>query len=468
MPKIKDSEPPDGGGSKIKSCSYVSQLMDTDEIGVIIKRIEDHTNNLPSQGNNSSQLSTTSLTSANSPVSEETGLNQSPQQHVHSNRENSTNLTNKFSNRFELSDSGPFIVMLESNNENIGKLHPMSIGKLLLVEHKELDNFIQSITNAGKNRVKVTFKSAYHANSLLNSKVLEQKDIKTYIPQYLTKRFGIIRGVDFSLTDEEIKTMISPLTGQFFTVVDAQRLKRKIVVDGKDPEYKPTGSIKIAFKGQRLPSSISLCKVICDVEPFIYRVVQCYNCLRYGHVSNQCKSKIRCAKCGNEHKTTDCSSGTPPSCIFCQGRHSSSDHNLCPEFKKQKKIKTIMANENLSYREAITKVDNSFSTAVQSPIVCTPEDFPSLYETRKRKKGNSTPRTPSYIPENIHQDHTGNGVCLLSNGSQKLTNDIPTIIEKLVDTFMHLYKSKNINPTHCEAVIKNIIHPLIVSNKTNT
>lgn len=269
----------------------------------------------------------------------------------------------------------------------------MSIGKLLLNQHKELDNYIQSITSAGKNRIKVIFKSAYHANLLLSSKVLEQKEIKPFIPQYLTKRVGIIRGVDLSLSDDEIKTLIAPLAGQYFTVVDAIRMKRKIIIEGKDPEYKPTGTVKVIFKGQHLPASISLCKVICEVEPFIQRVVQCFNCLRYGHVSGQCRSKVKCAKCGNEHNTSVCSSSISPCCIFCKGDHISSDHKVCPEYQRQKNIKSVMAIENVSYRDAISKISNSFSSVVQAPIRCTPEEFPSLFENRKRKKATTIKNT---------------------------------------------------------------------------
>ena len=483
MFKNSDSDPPDGGGTSEDNFIYSSQLMETEDIGLIIKKIpaQNDTKINTSISQMSEQVSSRSsipqqvpsvsgLTSAATSASIQfSNIENSPSNQALLNTTNSTpNMSSqKFENRFDLSDAGPFIIMLESLNQNIGNLHPMSIGRLLLLEHKELDKFIQSITAAGKNRVKIIFKTAYHANILLSSKIIEQKEIRAYIPQYLTKRLGVIRGVDFSLTDDDIKSMISPLTGQFFTVLDAQRLKRKIIVEGKEPEYKPTGSIKVTFKGQRLPSSISLCKVICTVEPFIHRVVQCFNCLRYGHISKQCKSKVRCDKCGNEHNTTECPSASPPSCIFCKGGHTSTNRTVCPEFQKQKNIKSLMANENISYRDAAKKLDNSFSTAVQSPILCTPEDFPSLYERRKRKKSNTTPKNSFYSVENIHQDHSGNGVCLSTNTKYGVPNtELPKIIEKLVDAFMHLCKNKDLNSTQCETVIKNIFHPIIAAKKT--
>ena len=466
MNESKNSEPPDGGGPSQENSSYVLQLMDTDDIGVVIKRVPNQNiNSTPAsfQGQISEHVIPHSNASA---LSGNSGLSTSGEhmpQHTSPTSENQP----KYSNKYEMNDCGPFLVILESINQNIGKLHPMSIGKLLLQQHKELDNFIQSITFAGRNRIKVIMKSAYHANMLLNSKILEQKEIKSFIPQYLTKRVGIVRGVELSLSDDEIKSLISPLSGQIFTVVEAMRMKRRVIIEGKEPEYIPTGTVKLTFKGQRLPECISLCKVICNVEPYIQRVVQCYKCLRYGHVSVQCKSKDRCAKCANEHITSECPSTNAPSCIFCKGSHLSSDHKVCPEYLKQKNIKNIMAQENISYRDDSSKINNSFSSVLQSPIKCTPEDFPSLFENRKRKKP-ATVINSLYTAQNIHQDHSGNGVCLLSNStSDSINNSIPTVIEKLVNATMQMHRVKNLSQAQCETTIKKIVQSLLVSNSIN-
>ena len=462
----KDCDPPDGGGPPDENPFYVSQLMDTEDIGLIIRKIP---NNIISNSTSNIAPNQPTIPAVVNQALDKSSLSGSTQTHVSNtcsthvsppSDNSSIKDSNKFLNKFGLSDPGPFLVILESITENVGNLHPMAIGKLLLQQHKELDNFIQSISNAGRNRIKITFKSAYHANILLNSKIIEQKQMKAFIPQYLTKRVGIIRGVDLSLTDDEIKNLIAPLSGQDFSVLEATRMNRRVIDDNKEITYKPTGTVRISFKGQRLPTCVSLCKVICEVEPYIQRVVQCFNCLRYGHVSAQCRAKVKCAKCGNEHKTSDCSTTDSPSCIFCKGEHLSSDHKTCPEFQKQKNIKTIMANENMSYRDAISKINNSFASAVQTPIRCTQEEFPSLFENRKRKKPIPIKNT-LYTAENIHKDHTGNGVCLVSNPIDLVNEILPNLIEKLVTATMHMYKSKNLTPSQCESTIKDIIEPLI-------
>ena len=67
-------------------------------------------------------------------------------------------------------------------------------------------------------------------------------------------------------------------------------------------------------------------------------------------------------------------------------------------------------------QDVTNKQNESFAEVVKQPIRCTPEDFPSLYETWKRKKtfpeiNKSTP----YIFETVHKDNSGNGVCLFPN-----------------------------------------------------
>ena len=465
MSYLKIPKPPDGDDFSEDDLTYEASQMDTTELGVVIKRIN---NNVNAGFKNPSNI--LSSHSSQTREREQVPLTTSGTSghHISNNSPEKENVSNKpvvdiKDSIYGLSDVGPFIIILESIDNNLGNLHPMAVGKLILEKHRELNNFIDSIATAGRNKIRITFKSAYHANMLLKSAVLKEKNMKAYIPQYLTRRIGVIRNVDFSLTNEEIKAMISPLYGQHFSVIDVQRLNRRIIKEDKSADYKPTSSVKITFKGQILPSKIELCKVICLVEPFVQRVVQCYNCLRYGHVSNQCRSKVRCNKCGNEHKSEECNSINPPCCIFCKGNHSALNHKDCPEFAKQKTIKTIMATENISHREATEKQQNSFATITKSPIRCTPEEFPSLFEHKKRKLTSNNISRPTFTPENIHKDPSGNGVCLSQQNKDMSfdKNTYATLIEKLVSAVMQLSKNENLKSEDCEIVIKKIVESLI-------
>ena len=54
-------------------------------------------------------------------------------------------------------------------------------------------------------------------------------------------------------------------------------------------------------------------------EPYCYcpakNPTRCFNCNSYGHVANFCKGEPTCAKCSNQHKTTDCTEVIKKCCI---------------------------------------------------------------------------------------------------------------------------------------------------------
>lgn len=52
-------------------------------------------------------------------------------------------------------------------------------------------------------------------------------------------------------------------------------------------------------------------------------VLQCYNCLAYGHTKKFCKDESKCQYCSGDHKWDECpvkNNGDPPKCIHCVER----------------------------------------------------------------------------------------------------------------------------------------------------
>lgn len=53
-------------------------------------------------------------------------------------------------------------------------------------------------------------------------------------------------------------------------------------------------------------------------------IVQCQRCQQYGHSKNYCMRPFRCVKCGQSHKTSECTKtnrDTPAQCALCNGPH---------------------------------------------------------------------------------------------------------------------------------------------------
>lgn len=53
-------------------------------------------------------------------------------------------------------------------------------------------------------------------------------------------------------------------------------------------------------------------------------IIQCQRCQQYGHSKNYCMRPFRCVKCGEAHKTSECTKrdrNTPATCALCFGPH---------------------------------------------------------------------------------------------------------------------------------------------------
>jgi len=106
----------------------------------------------------------------------------------------------KKKNRYGSSNHPPYLVHIETLEDNIGNVHPMRIGKALA------DHFptISSIKRLGKNIIAVNFKFYFDANKLVQSTDILPVNWLAYIPNYKIIRSGIVKGVDPSLSMEEV------------------------------------------------------------------------------------------------------------------------------------------------------------------------------------------------------------------------------------------------------------------------
>ena len=255
---------------------------------------------------------------------------------------------------YQKNDLGPFHVLIENSSSDFkGKLNVFKINDIIYSVHPELDNKIKEIDSVGRNRIRVNFKDSHSANILVNSKYLETHNLDAYIPKYLVLRQGVISGIDTDITEEYLKNKINQFDSHCSFTVHAVRRITKTIFDEKDQQKKRinTRSVIVTFKSQVLPKYVAIGHVKCEVNAFVQKVVLCYNCFRYGHTKQQCKSKSRCPKCEGNHKVEECEVNGKK-CFHCDGPHLPNDIKKCSEFTRQKLIKKSMAENNLSYKDA--------------------------------------------------------------------------------------------------------------------
>ena len=116
-----------------------------------------------------------------------------------------------------------------------------------------------------------------------------------------------------------------------------------------------------------------------SVRQYIPNPRQCYKCFKFRHTKHFCKQKETvCGNCGQAgHDRDECDEN--PHCVNCEGDHSSSSR-ACPFWKQEKRIVELKFKENITFPEAIKKVENeskaitstsiTYSAVVSSKLTC--------------------------------------------------------------------------------------------------
>lgn len=281
-------------------------------------------------------------------------------------------------NKYRITDPAPYYVYVEHVDKNIGRLFPIRVGHFLY-QHEEFRSGITDIVPIGVNRVKIIAKTFNIANKLIDHPVLIENKLRSYVPTFYTQKKGVVKLVDTMFNNEYLWNNIQSEQ----EIVEIKRLRRRTFnrETGKE-EFVDRQTLVITFLGSVLPSKIRINFCTFPVEPWIYPVVKCFACLRFGHVADQCKGKLRCSRCGLEgHDHEKCSSESQ-FCIQCQSTDHHSNSRKCPAYVRQYNIKKVMAIENLSFKEAEYVADNpsyaKVATHNRFSILNNDENFPSL------------------------------------------------------------------------------------------
>lgn len=253
-----------------------------------------------------------------------------------------------FNNKYNQHDQGPYFVYVEHKDKSIGRLFPIRVGHYLYINDKYKTSILD-IKAIGRNRVKVVLNSRKAANDLVNHESLVKNNLISYVPKFYTERKGIVKMVDTYFSEEYLQGAIDCDR----QVLSVKRMYRRKTNESGEVEKIARQMVIVSFSGTTLPQCLRINGVNFPIEPYRYPVVVCGFCLRYGHTSTQCRStKKRCKNCGSSnHVASDCES-EESFCVYCRNCEHQSISKECPYFLRQKRIKQIMADQNLSFKEA--------------------------------------------------------------------------------------------------------------------
>lgn len=359
-------------------------------------------------------------------------------------------------NKYKPADRGPYFVYVEHLNKNIGRLFPVRVGHYLFNNEQFKSNIID-IKSVGLNRVKVIFKSFNIANLLINHEIMCKNSLVAYIPKYYTHKKGIIKMVDTYFSEEYLKKAII----SNIEVAEVQRMKRRVVKPDGQVEFVDRQIIIVTFLGNNTPQNVQINLVNFKIEPYIHPVVQCYNCLRFGHTSRLCKGNARCKKCAKSHDENETCDKDSLFCIHCKSEEHASLSKKCPIYSEQYNIKKIMANENTSFKEAEALVKNpSYAKIVTNnpfSVLNNLNNFPELPETSNSNVTHRPPRHTNTSTPTTRKRKARSPIRSLTPPRPKNKNSQPIIPNPYRDEIIQ-YKEKPISQltVYVSSIIQNI------------
>ncbi|XP_034829849.2 uncharacterized protein [Maniola hyperantus] len=206
----------------------------------------------------------------------------------------------------------------------------------------------ENISNVLKIKYKSPYKIFIHfsdknqAERLINLRKLIDLDIRAQFTNQGNLSYGIIKGVDIGTSEKEL---LESLTCDY-DIISAKRLKRL----NKEGKWVESESVRLCFRNPVAPLSIYAYGFKFDVERFEFPVTRCSGCWSFGHIKKFCKlNKNVCPKCGGAHDNCEIKEYK---CINCKGPHMALDKS-CPFFRKEKEIRFIMSEHNVTYKNAL-------------------------------------------------------------------------------------------------------------------
>lgn len=221
---------------------------------------------------------------------------------------------------------------------------PKQIGLAKLLAEENITNIL-SIKYKNPFKVLIKLKFKQDLIKLQKSKKLIEMDCRCQMFYENTLTYGIVKQVDLIISEKELSETLTCEQ----EIISIKRLKY-LANDGK---WEDSETIRVCFKSPSLPQYIYGYGCRFKVLPYTFPVSQCSRCWKFGHLSRQCtRKKIICPKCSGAHENCDTSVFK---CANCQGDHMALDRK-CLLFRKEKRIRKIMSEEGVTYRNALEKV----------------------------------------------------------------------------------------------------------------
>lgn len=237
------------------------------------------------------------------------------------------------------------------------KILPKQMALARFLRDENISN-IHKIKYKSPYRVFIEFGNKIQAEKLLKNQKLLDLDIRAQFTDQNNISYGIIKGVDLDIDEKELLENLNASCD----IISAKRMRRI----NSDHEWVESETIRLSFKSISAPTFISAYGCKFAVEKYVFPVTQCSRCWRYGHIKRFCTlNKIICPKCGKEHSNCETHEYKCPN---CKGPHMALNKS-CPYFIKEKKIRSVMSEQNVTYKKALEIYLKKENMSKQNPII---------------------------------------------------------------------------------------------------
>ena len=145
----------------------------------------------------------------------------------------------------------------------------------------------------------------------------------------IIRRFYLCKDVPLKFAEN---WLINHIQESYKSVTSVDRFKK----DGKQLH-----TIKISCSDSETAGSLISDGIVIDGDFYacekcnnIKKPLQCYQCWRFGHTSQNCTNDQICLKCSGKHAANDCEESDRPCCTNCKHAHFSNSKK-CTVFLKK-------------------------------------------------------------------------------------------------------------------------------------
>lgn len=214
------------------------------------------------------------------------------------------------------------------------ELKPVPCKIIRRILHVNKVKGIERVEKGSKFGINVKMASKELANDLIESQLLQLNGFAVSLREFLIVSIGVAHKIDVNLSEQDILDYTeSPIK-----ILSVKRFNKRTSTSAPYLLLK-TETVKFTFEGNKLPGFVRLLHRKIEIKKYVHPVIQCVNCLCFGHTKNRCperpksyKRKDLCKHCLEVHK------------VMSRG---------CTEYIRQKLIKNFMCKKNLSFFKAV-------------------------------------------------------------------------------------------------------------------